>query len=237
MKIFEFKTGEKLPFSRKLRIENGELRINYTLSKLKTFNQKIQWIKLYGVTDLMRNCTDKVKVRDYVRERLEESYLKPVLQVISRHCEGISRHCARTTTIQCPQSNPFDEINWDSLPTSFVIKCNHGCKWQSIVKDKNEILNNKNLKEACKRQINGWLEQEFWCWHGFELQYKGIEPKILIEPYMPSSRYLPPYQPEDGTGFPISRDSLPAATQITVLFVWLNNEYARHSKLFSLIIS
>ena len=87
-KLFKFKTGEKLPFSRKLRIENGELRINYTVSKLKTFNQKIQWIKLYGVTDLMRNCTDKVKVRDYVRERLDESYLKPVLQIISRHCEA-----------------------------------------------------------------------------------------------------------------------------------------------------
>ena len=32
--------------------------------------------------------------------------------------------------------------------------------------------------------MTGWLEQEYWCFEGFEMQYKGIEPKILIEPLM-----------------------------------------------------
>ena len=51
-KLFYLNTGEKLPLS------HGVI----DKKKLKTFNQKIQYFKLYGVTDLMRNCTDKVKV-------------------------------------------------------------------------------------------------------------------------------------------------------------------------------
>ena len=58
----------------------------------------------------MRKCTDKVAVRDYVKEKIGEEYLKPVLQIC----------------------NNFDEIDFDKLPNAFVIKCNHGCKWQFI---------------------------------------------------------------------------------------------------------
>ena len=144
-KIYEFKTGEKL-----------------NLDNPKTFNEKLQWIKLYGVTPLMCDCTDKVKVRDYAAKKIGEQYLKPVLQ-----------NC-----------NSFDEINFDNLPDKFVIKCNHGSKWQYIIKNKENILKSPKVIGIIKRDITGWLEQEYWCWNGFELNYKGIEPKILIEPLM-----------------------------------------------------
>ena len=131
-KIFKYRTGEELPLSRKLKVERGKLkdcRVDFSLpnilnifdgdfvidkTKCQTFNQKIQWIKLYGVTDLMRKCTDKVAVRDYVAEKSGEEYLKPVLQI----CDN------------------FDQIDFEILPNSFVIKCNHGCKWHFIIKDK-----------------------------------------------------------------------------------------------------
>ena len=78
-KLFYLNTGEKLPLS------HGVI----DKKKLKTFNQKIQYYKLYGVTPLMRDCTDKVKVRDYVKEKIGEEYLKPVLQIIgSCHSEN-----------------------------------------------------------------------------------------------------------------------------------------------------
>ncbi len=77
-KIFNYRTGEKLPL--KFDLKNKTWIIDKR--KCKTFNQKIQWIKLYGVTDLMRKCTDKVAVRDYVAEKIGSEYLKPVLQVI-----------------------------------------------------------------------------------------------------------------------------------------------------------
>ncbi len=57
-------------------------------------------------------------------------------------------------------------------------------KWHYIIKDKEEYLKNKRLVEITRRNITGWLEQEFWIWGGFEMQYRGIKPKILIEPLL-----------------------------------------------------
>ena len=53
-KLFYLNTGKKLPLRKRIIDKR----------KCKTFNQKIQWIKLYGITPLMRTCTDKVAVRD-----------------------------------------------------------------------------------------------------------------------------------------------------------------------------
>ncbi len=157
-KVFKLNTGDTLPleydFKNKLWIINK--------SRCKTFNQKIQYLKLYDATPLKRDCTDKVKVRDFVGERIGAEYLKPVLQIC----------------------NNFDEINFVKLPKSFVLKCNHGCKWQYIIKDKQEFLDTKSLFELVKKNITGWLEQEYWVWSGFEMQYHNIESKILIEPLM-----------------------------------------------------
>ena len=163
-KLFYLKTGEKLPLLKKLKVENGKLKVNYEIdkSKCKTFNQKIQWIKLYGITELMRKCTDKVGVRDYVKEKIGEEYLKPILQICDK----------------------FDQIDFDSLPNSFVIKCNHGCKWHFIVKNKEKYLENPRLINITRRQITGWLSQEFWCYAGFEIQYRNIKPQIIIEPLL-----------------------------------------------------
>ena len=179
-KIFYLNTGEKLPLLKKLKVENGKLKVNYEIdkSKCKTFNQKLQWIKLYGVTDLMKKCTDKVAVHDYVKEKIGEEYLKPVLQIIQREMPQSKQYENNDV------STYFDQIDFASLPNAFVIKCNHGCKWQYIIKNKEEFLNNKQLFEHVKRQMTGWLEQEWFPWGGFEMQYKGIKPKILIEPLL-----------------------------------------------------
>ena len=205
-KLFYLNTGEILP------LRNGVI----DKRRCKTFNQKIQWIKLYGVTDLMRDCTDKVKVRDYVKEKIGEEYLKPVLQIIPNeshetvccHCEQVNDNlglawqstdiCQDTLDCRVAQiaaaprndgepnavSAYFDQIDFDKLPNRFVIKTNHGCKWQYIIKDKKEFLQNKQLFEFIKKNMTGWLEQDYCFWGGFELNYRGIKPKILIEPLM-----------------------------------------------------
>ncbi len=162
-KLFKLNTGENLPLT--FDFKNQDWIINK--KKLKTFNQKIQWIKLYGITDLMRDCTDKVKVRDYVCEHIGAEYLKPVLQIIPNNNEDVTTY--------------FEQINWEQLPESFVIKCNHGCKWHYIIKNKNDFLKNKRLFNLAKQKITGFLEQNFCWWGGFELQYSNIKPKILIE--------------------------------------------------------
>ena len=213
-KIYKYKTGE-----------------NLNLKHPKTFNEKIQWFKLNGVTPLIRDCTDKVKVRDYVLEKIGEEYLKPVLQIIPNesketmrcHYEQVNDNSglARQSTDRCNQildchadikmsssarlrfpkfqfrenwvlaeyndrepndvSAYFDKIDFDKLPDSFVIKTNHGCKWQYIIKNKEEYLKNKRLFDITRKQMTGWLEQDYSFWNGFEMNYHGIEPKILIE--------------------------------------------------------
>ncbi len=185
-KIFKYRTNQSvnlLPSGSKMCRGGGFSRLKFNdNANLKTFNQKIQWIKLYGITPLMRDCTDKVKVRDFVREKIGNEYLKPVLQIIP-NCHDIN------AAFTAPRSDNdvstyFDQINWEKLPDSFVIKCNHGSKWQYIINNKAELIENKRMYEIVKKNITGWLEQEFWCWNGFEMQYKGIEPKIIIEPLL-----------------------------------------------------
>ena len=228
-KLFKLNTGENLPLKWDFKKRAWIIDKN----RCKTFNQKIQWIKLYGVTDLMRDCTDKVKVRDYVRERIGEEYLKPVLQKIGAcHFENLENQNGNSVDFQVDQnlkdakspkekmlkhaciiheiqnkkfnktavqhdrpisalhfnfddvSTYFDKIDFDKLSSCFVIKCNHGCKWQYIIKDKEQFLENKRLFDIVKRNITGWLEQDYGFWGGFEMQYRNIEPKILIEPLM-----------------------------------------------------
>ena len=237
-KIFNYRTGEKLPLKYDFQIKNWIIDKN----KCKTFNQKLQWLKLYGITPLMRDCTDKVKVRNYVKEKIGEEYLKPVLQIIPNeshetvccHCEqvndnsGLARQsgdishdipdCRVAQMTAAPRlrfpkfqfrenwvlaeyndgepnavSTYFDQIDFDRLPNSFVIKTNHGCKWHCIIKNKSKLLANKKVSDTLRTKITGWLEQEFWMWEGFELNYKNLEHKILIEPYMPASRNIQIY--------------------------------------------
>lgn len=125
----------------------------------KTISEKIQWLKLYDNLPIKADLTDKVLVRDWIKSKIGEQYLKPVYQVC----------------------NSFDEIDFESLPEKFVVKCNHGCKWHYIVKNKQEYLKHDFLIQYSKKMINDWLAQTFFGWSDFELQYKDIKPKILVE--------------------------------------------------------
>lgn len=132
------------------------------LKNPKTFNEKIQWLKLYDTTSLKSRLTDKVLVREWIKNKIGDEYLKPCLQVCSS----------------------FNDINFDNLPNAFIIKCNHGCKWQFKIKDKEKFLKNKNMYNSIKMIFSEWLEQTFFPWAGFEMQYKDIKPQLIIEPFL-----------------------------------------------------
>ena len=128
----------------------------------KTLNEKIQWLKLFDNKQQKSELTDKVLVRDWVREKIGDEYLKPILWI----------------------GDKFDDIPFDSLPFSFVVKTNHGCKWQFIVKNKDAYLANSRLVDYTKIRIENWLKQSFFGWSDFETQYLNIKPKIIIEPLL-----------------------------------------------------
>lgn len=137
---FQLTTGEKL-----------------NLDKPKTYNEKIQWLKLYDSTPLKTQLSDKYRVREWVKEKIGEEYLIPLLGVW----------------------DSFDEIDFDVLPNKFVLKANHGCGWNIIVTDKSTFD-----KETAKEKFDVWMQTNFAYSVGLELQYLNIEPKIIAEEYI-----------------------------------------------------
>lgn len=127
------------------------------LDNPQTFNEKIQWLKLYDSTPLKTRLADKYLVRDWVKEKIGEQYLVPLLGVW----------------------NSFDEIDFDKLPDQFVLKANHGSGWNYIVKDKSKFD-----KEDARKKFDVWMHKNFAFQFGFELQYMNIPPKIIAEKYI-----------------------------------------------------
>ena len=127
------------------------------LDNPKTFNEKIQWLKLYASTPLKTKLADKFLVRDWVKEKIGEKYLIPLLGVYDK----------------------FEDIDFSKLPDKFVIKCNHGCAYNIIVKDKSKL----DLDDV-KAKLDKWMSENFAFKWGFELQYRDIKPKIIIEKYI-----------------------------------------------------
>ena len=145
-----------------------KLKQGYTLNLKdpKTYNEKIQWIKLYDKNPLMPQCADKYTVRDYVEQKRCNEILNDLLW------EGF---------------NP-EEIPFDDLPQKFVIKITHGSTFNIIVNDKS-IINKSEIIKKCKK----WLHSKFIPCYG-EWFYGVIKPRIIIEKYIESSNGLKDYK-------------------------------------------
>lgn len=127
-----------------------------SLSNPKTFNEKIQWLKLYDNSPQKTKLSDKYLVREWVLDKISEEHVVPLLGVWES----------------------FDEIDFDGLPQSFILKANHGSNWFIIVKDKETL----DFADA-KRRFDEWLEINY-AYYGLELQYSNIHPRILAEKYI-----------------------------------------------------
>ena len=127
------------------------------LSNPKTYNEKLQWMKLYDRNPLYRTLVDKYVVREYVAKHVGEEYLIP--------------------QVGGPWSSP-DEIDFDALPEQFVLKCSHGSTTNIICKDKRKLD-----VEAARAKLKKWLGMS-WYWYGREWPYKDMKPCIYAEKYM-----------------------------------------------------
>src|SRR5690554_6695477 len=129
---------------------------NLNLRNPKTFNEKLQWLKLYDRNPLYTNLVDKYKVREFISQTIGEEYLIPLLGVWDK----------------------FDEIDFGELPNKFVLKPNHTSGDVFICKDKTKV----NFDEL-RTKVNAWLEREYY-WEHREWPYKNIKPRIFAEKYM-----------------------------------------------------
>lgn len=126
------------------------------LDKPTTFNEKLQWLKLYDRNPLYTKLVDKYEVRRYIAETIGEEYLIPLY--------GVWDH--------------VDEIDFDSLPNQFVLKCTHDSGSVIICDDKSKFDKNKAKKKLKKAQKFNFF------YYGREWPYKNVRPRIIAEAYI-----------------------------------------------------
>lgn len=126
------------------------------LDNPKTYNEKIQWLKLYDRNPLYTTMADKIAAREYVSSKIGSEYVVPMYGAWDY----------------------FDEIDFDQLPNEFVLKCNHDCGSFVVCKDKNTFD-----FERAKQKLENALTLNFYL-HRREWVYKDIKPQILAEKYM-----------------------------------------------------
>ena len=122
----------------------------------QTYNEKIHVSKLYMPSPLKARLADKVAVREWIAEKIGGEYLVPLIGVY----------------------DSFDDIDFDALPQQFVIKCSHDSGSVILVKDKRKL----NMR-LLKRKYDLHMGRNF-AWMGFELHYRDIPHKIIIERYL-----------------------------------------------------
>lgn len=136
---YEYYTGRKLDYNNPV-----------------TFNDKIQWLKVFYHKEILHQLVDKYAVREYVKEKVGVQYLNELYAVYDKPTE----------------------IDFEQLPNQFVLKGVHGFHLNLIVKDKNQL----NLKKT-KFLLSKWMFKNHYR-NGKEWAYKNVKPRIIAEKYL-----------------------------------------------------
>lgn len=128
------------------------------LKNPKTLADKVTYIELHDQSPLASVCTDKYAVREYVKSKGYGNTLVPLAY------EGVW--------------NSVDDINFDDLPNSFVIKATHGCKMNYFVPDKRKLDIND-----CKRSLHKWMGTTYGK-YSLEPHYLSILHRLYAEEYL-----------------------------------------------------
>ena len=127
---------------------------NLDLDDPKTFNEKINWLKIHNRTELHVICSDKIRMREYVKEKIGSEYVVPL---IFTSCDT-------------------NDININKLPNKpVVIKTNHDSGTVYLINNKYE----SNLRKI-RNGIHFGMKKNLY-WYAREWNYKRIDPKILVE--------------------------------------------------------
>ena len=152
-KYFNFKGSDK-----DYLVNLGKFRLKkiMNLDNPKTFNEKVNWLKLYDKNQLYPILADKYLVKFYISKTIGEQYVIKTLQVYDR----------------------ADDIDFSILPSKFVLKCNHDSGSVIIVRDKNQIN-----EDVIKKKLNKKLDVTYSDTNK-EWVYSKINRKIICEEYL-----------------------------------------------------
>lgn len=146
---------DKLFLKLKFRLMMGE---KLDLNNPKTFNQKLQWLKLYNRKPEYTTMVDKYAVKEYVANIIGEEHIIPTLGVW----------------------NSTDEIDWDALPNQFVLKTTHGGGGCDVIICKDKATFDK---DAAKEKLNKSLKSDIY-YNFREWPYKNVPKRIIAEKFM-----------------------------------------------------
>ena len=126
------------------------------LDSPQTFNEKLQWLKLYDRKKKYIKMVDKYEAKEYVKKIIGEDHIIPTIGIY----------------------DSFDEIDFKKLPKKFMMKCTHDSGGNVPCIDKSKL----NIEEA-KEKINSSLSTNYYYkWR--EWPYKYVKPRIIIEKHM-----------------------------------------------------
>lgn len=130
------------------------------LKNPRTFNEKLQWLKLYGRRPIDTTLSDKYAVKEYIAKTIGPQYVIPLLGVWDR----------------------FDDIDFDKLPNQFVLKCTHDSGGIVICRDKSRLD-----IEAARQKLTRGLSHNFYV-YSREKAYRDIPRRIIAEEYREDSK-------------------------------------------------
>lgn len=134
------------------------LKKRLNLNNPQTFNEKLNWLKLYvwPKSPLVVQCTDKYAVRKYVESVGLADTLNDLIGVWDKP----------------------EDIPWDALPEKFALKCTHGCMYNVICPDKSKLD-----IQTTEKQLKKWMKEKYG-WYLLEKHYNAINPRIICEKYL-----------------------------------------------------
>lgn len=175
LKRFMIMVVSKILYSR-LFSDKAAIKIKYrllmkkkiNLKEPKTFNEKLNWIKLYYRKPIMTTMADKYEVKQYVSHIIGSEYVIPTIAIYDK----------------------WDDIDFDSLKAPFVLKTTHSSGVIKIVKDKESFD-----YETTKKKFNKSLKENYF-FSCREWPYKNIKPRIIVEQFIKDSKEdnLPVYK-------------------------------------------
>lgn len=130
------------------------------LKNPRTFNEKLQWLKLYDRNPEYTKMVDKYEVKQYISDKIGKEYIIPTIGVYDK----------------------FEDINFSELPEKFVMKCTHDSGSTIVCRDK-KVFDIENAKKKTEK----WLKQNFF-YLAREWPYKNVKRRIVIEEYMEDNK-------------------------------------------------
>lgn len=135
------------------------------LKNPKSFNEKLQWLKMHDHNPAYTQMVDKLAVKDYISKKIGDEYVVPLIGAWDK----------------------FEDIDFDKLPETFVLKCTHDSGGLVICKDKSKL----DIAKA-RKKINHCLRKDYYIgtreWPYRDVQKKIIAEQLLTEPGQPAPR-------------------------------------------------